>query len=229
MTDPKIWWEQMPPVTKVLFGGSFGVTVAANFGILPMMSLVFDGYMIWHKFQIWRMVTCLFFFGKLGFPFLMSMFWLYSYSLRLEQGHFEKRTADYVWACTFVWAVLLIIAWLASNMIIGQSFVMAIVYIWCSMNADQIVNFWFGMAFQAMYFPWVLLAMGILTGGSGIPDLIGIFAGHLYFFLKIKYPRDFGGKEFLNTPEFVHRLFEQTAEPGRPTRTFGGAGRRLVD
>lgn len=246
MTDPKIWWESMPPVTKVLFAGSFGTTLAANFGILPMMSLVFDPTMIWHKFQIWRLVSCGFFFGKLGFPFLMSMFWLYSYSLRLEQGHFERRTADFTWAIVVIWTVLLIIAYLMESMIIGQSLVMSVVYLWCSMNPETIVNFWFGMTFQAMYFPWVLTAFAVLTGGSGMAEIVGILAGHVYFFLKIKYPRDFGGPEYLETPEFMYRIIP--TEAGRQAGTsfgqapgggaapaaarpayFGGGGRRLGD
>merc|ERR1719498_1551763 len=149
MTDPKIWWESMPPVTKFLFAGSFGTTLAANFGLVPggPMALVFEPTMIWHKFQIWRLVTCGFFFGKLGFPFLMSMFWLYSYSLRLEQGHFERRTADFVWAIATIWVVLLLIAWMMEQFIIGQSLVMAVVYLWCSLTPETVVNFWFGMQF----------------------------------------------------------------------------------
>eukprot|EP00040_Diaphanoeca_grandis_P004258 m.27801 g.27801 ORF g.27801 m.27801 type:complete len:244 (-) comp15811_c1_seq1:376-1107(-) len=243
MTDPKVWWESMPIVTKTLFGCSFGLTLAANFGVVPMMSLVFDSAMIWNKFQIWRLITCGFFFGKLGFPFLMTMYWLYSYSLRLEQGQFERRTADYVWAVTIIWLVLLVVAYVMSQMIIGQSLVTAIVYMWCSMNAETIVTFWFGMVFQAMYFPWVLLAFAVLTGGSGVPEIIGIFAGHVYFFLKIKYPRDFGGPCYVETPQFMHRLFPGDADRNAPSNfgsasegarpaarhAWGGGGRRLGD
>lgn len=36
--------------------------------------------------QIWRLVTAVAFFGKLGFPFLINMYFMYSYSLRLETG-----------------------------------------------------------------------------------------------------------------------------------------------
>jgi hypothetical protein len=36
--------------------------------------------------QIWRLVTCFAYFGRLGFPFLMNVYFLYNYSLRLETG-----------------------------------------------------------------------------------------------------------------------------------------------
>jgi derlin-1 len=58
-----------------------------------------------------------FFFGKLGFPFLIMMFWLYSYSLRLEQEHFSRRTADYIYALLFVWVVMLGVAFLFDLMV----------------------------------------------------------------------------------------------------------------
>ena len=39
---------------------------------------------------------------------------------------------------------------------------------------------------------------------SGIMELIGIFVGHLYFFLMFKYPQDFGGQRFLSTPSILY-------------------------
>ena len=41
---------------------------------------------------------------------------------------------------------------------------------------------------------------------SGIMELIGIFVGHLYFFLMFKYPQDFGGQRFLSTPSILYVL-----------------------
>ena len=35
-------------------------------------------------------------------------------------------------------------------------------------------------------------------------ELIGIFVGHLYFFLMFKYPQDFGGQRFLSTPSILY-------------------------
>ena len=37
-------------------------------------------------------------------------------------------------------------------------------------------------------------------------ELIGIFVGHLYFFLMFKYPQDFGGQRFLTTPSILYVL-----------------------
>ena len=34
-------------------------------------------------------------------------------------------------------------------------------------------------------------------------ELIGIFVGHMFYFLKYKYPIDFGGTSFLETPQIL--------------------------
>ena len=34
--------------------------------------------------------------------------------------------------------------------IIGVSLVLSVVYVWCHLNRDQIVSFWFGMKFKAV-------------------------------------------------------------------------------
>merc|ERR1719228_472505 len=56
--------------------------------------------------------------------------------------------------------------------------VMSILYVWCQLNKDTIVNFWFGTQFK-----------------------------HMYFFLMFKYPQDFGGPSLLSTPDFLYNFF----------------------
>lgn len=43
----------------------------------------------------------------------------------------------------------------------------------------------------------------LLLHSRGFNELLGILVGHLYFFLAFKYPQDFGGRSFLQTPEFL--------------------------
>ena len=32
--------------------------------------------------------------------------------------------------------------------------ILSVMYIWCQLNRDQIVSFWFGAQFKAIYMPW---------------------------------------------------------------------------
>lgn len=60
--------------------------------------------------------------------------------------------------------------------------------------------------FDSLYMPFIYL-FAYLTKYScvfrGMMELMGIIIGHLYFFLTIKYPQDFGGATLLHTPEFL--------------------------
>jgi len=37
----------------------------------------------------------------------------------------------------------------------------------------------------------------------GWNELLGILVGHVYFFLMFKYPQDFGGTQFISTPQIL--------------------------
>lgn len=77
MGDIQSWWDNLPVFTKYLFVGSFGLTLAANFGLVNPMLLILDWHSVVTQFQVWRLVTCFLFHGALGFPFLINMLFLY--------------------------------------------------------------------------------------------------------------------------------------------------------
>eukprot|EP00052_Salpingoeca_macrocollata_P004913 m.44293 g.44293 ORF g.44293 m.44293 type:complete len:247 (+) comp14539_c0_seq1:108-848(+) len=241
MTDPAEWYRNIPTVTKFWFTGCAVTTLAGNFGAVSPFMLVFSWPAIWHGFQIWRLVTCALFMGKLGFPFLINLYFLYSYSNMLETGLYDGRTADYVFLVFFCWLVLVFIAFLFDIMMIGVPLIIAVLYVWCAVNADQIVSFWFGTRFKARFLPWVLLGFNVLLGGSGIMELLGILAGHAFFFLKYQWPAEHGGNDWIPTPSFLKRWLpdrgptvagfgvapEGRRPPPQEVRRDWGQGRRL--
>ncbi|XP_065913746.1 derlin-1-like [Dysidea avara] len=89
-------------------------------------------------------------------------------------------------------------------------------YMWCQLNTDFIVSFWFGMRFKAMHLPWVFAGLDFILQGGGVNKLIGILVGHLYYFLKYRYPEEYGGRELLHTPEILYKYF--------PSRRGGVSG-----
>ena len=44
--------------------------------------------------------------------------------------------------------------------------VLSVLYIWCQLNKDTIVSFWFGTQFKAMYLPWVLMMFNMIIAGG---------------------------------------------------------------
>lgn len=51
-----------------------------------------------------------------------------------------------------------------------EPMVLAVLYIWCQLNKDTIVQFWFGTQFKAMYLPWILAGFNMIIRG-GLVDL----------------------------------------------------------
>lgn len=58
---------------------------------------------------------------------------------------------------------------------------------------------------QGFYLPWALLALDLIFGASLMEDIIGMVAGHLYYFLTVLHPLA-GGKYIFKTPLWVYPL-----------------------
>jgi len=231
MSEITDWFKGLPTFTRFWFGLTVGTSLLGKFGLLHPRNLVLLYEPFVQKFQIWRAATALFYYPlspQTGFHFLINLYFLYSYSLRLETGVFDGRPADYFFMLIFNWIISIIVALLADIMLLMDPMVLSILYIWCQLNKDVIVSFWFGTHFKAMYLPWVLLVFNMLVAGGGLMELVGIFIGHLYYFLVFKYPQDFGGPALLTTPGFLYSLFPNRRNGaggfGQPPAAGGGAG-----
>lgn len=215
-----IWFSSIPQITKYWFTGSVILPLLGRFGIVNSYYLVLDALLTLKHFQIWRPVTSLFYFPispRTGFHFLLNLYFMYNYSSQLESGHFVGRRADYLFMLIFNWACLVLVGLCTDLMLLMDPMVLSVLYVWCQLNRDVIVSFWFGTRFKAMYLPWVLFGFNFILGSGGIFDLLGIVVGHLYYFLAFKYPQDFGGPTLLKTPGFLLRLLPNT-------RVMGGFG-----
>lgn len=150
--------------------------------------LYFDARAICVKLQLWRLITNFFFFGPFGLDFLFHMFFLVRYSRLLEEGSFRMRSADFLFmllfgaGCMTLWAPFLNIQFL------GSSLTFMMVYVWGRRNESVRMSFLGVFQFTAPYLPWVLLAFSVLLGNSPTTDLLGIGAGHLYYFFEDVYP-----------------------------------------
>ncbi|KAG1697396.1 Derlin-1 [Nymphon striatum] len=206
MSDITDWFKSLPLITRWWFILSIVLPVLGRFGLLNPYYMVLLYEPIVYKFQIWRPVTSVFFYvlsqGS-GFHYLINLYFLYNYSVRLETGLFDGRPADYLFMLLFNWVCIVIIGLIAEIMLLMDPMILSVLYVWCQTNKDQIVQFWFGTQFKAMYLPWVLLAFNMILSGGGIMELVGIVVGHLYFFLMFKYPQDFGGRSWLTTPQIL--------------------------
>jgi len=213
------WFRGIPIVTRWWFVLSIVFPLLGRIGLLHPYYMLLDFDLVVYKFQIWRLITSIIFFPLApgtGFHYLINLYFLYSYSSRLEQGIFDGRPADYLFLLIFNAVGLIFLGFALSLRLLMDAMILGVLYIWCQLNKDVIVSFWFGTQFKAMYLPWVLAAFNMILGQGGLMEIMGIFVGHLYFFLMFKYPQDFGGRRFLSTPSFLYKYL--------PNRRGGVAG-----
>lgn len=210
MGDLQDWFKSLPIFTRYWFGLTVLFTLVGRFGLVNYYYLILHYDLFIKQFQIWRPVTALFYYPlspQTGFHFLINLYFLYNYSVRLETGLFAGRPADYLFMLLFNWVCSVIAALFMNLQFLMDPMVLSVLYLWCQINKDTIVNFWFGTQFKAAYLPWVLLIFNMVIAGGGIMELLGIIIGHIYFFLMFKYPQDFGGMALLSTPQILYRYF----------------------
>ncbi|XP_056387474.1 derlin-3 isoform X2 [Hyla sarda] len=177
-----------------------------KYATLPLLLL--STYVI-GVYPIWRLVTNFLYFGHLGFSFLFNIFLAYRYCKMLEETSFRGRTADFVFMFLFGGLVITIFGLFVNLSFLGQAFTLMFVYVWCRRNPFVRVNILGILMVQAPYLPWVLMAFSFLLGDSILVDVLGMAAGHIYFFLEDVFPNQPGGKKLLATPEILKQIFDE--------------------
>ncbi|XP_060531352.1 derlin-1 [Cylas formicarius] len=234
MSDFGDWYRSVPRFTRAWFTGTVALTLLGRFGLISPLNLILLFEPV-KRFQIWRLLTCVLYYPlspQTGFHYLINLYFLYNYSRRLEEGHYGGRPADYVFMLIFNWICCVIIGLVADMPLLMDPMVLSVLYIWCQLNKDVIVTFWFGTRFKAVFLPWVLLGFNLVMSGGGVMELVGILVGHLYFFLAFKYPQELGGPSLLQTPAFLKQWFPDEiggvhgfgVPPERPPGVPRGAG-----
>lgn len=229
---PEEWYRSLPLITRGYLTACVVSTILVQMDMVSPYLLLLDFGSVLGKFEVWRLFTNLCFFGGFGMPFVFSMFFLVRYGKELEAKRFEGRSADYLWCMGFATLVMTLVAYLMGGVpFLAQSMLSTIIYLWSREYATQTLSIFGLFNVQAFYFPWVLCAIHVLMGGSAVPDLIGIFAGHVYYFLE-----DVQGIR-IAAPVFLRDAIDAPA-PGAARaaaanrnafggHNWGGGGRRL--
>nr|KJB27179.1 hypothetical protein B456_004G282600 [Gossypium raimondii] len=142
------------------------------------------------------------------------------YGVQLEKGPFERRTADFLWMMIFGALSLLVLSAIPifRTPFLGVSLVFMLLYVWSREFPNAQINIYGLVTLKAFYLPWAMLALDVIFGSELIPDLLGIIAGHLYYFLTVLHPLA-TGKVFLKTPMWVNKLVARyrIGAPSRPS------------
>lgn len=145
----------------------------------------------------------------------------------LEEGSFRGKTADFIVMFFFGGIFMILFAFFINLLFLGQAFTIMLVYVWSRRNPFLRMNFFGLLNFQAPYLPWVLLAFSVILGNAIWIDLVGMGAGHIYWFLEDVFPNQPNGRKLLKTPQFLRNIFDEPEDEDYevlPEDRPGGAG-----
>lgn len=199
------WWKSIPPVTRSYICLSVLTTSAVALDLITPLKLYLNWVLVLKEGHIWRVFTNFLFFGNFSLDFLFHMFFLYRYSKMLEINSFRGRTADFLYMLLFGATWLVLMSPFAAIDFLGPSLTFMMVYVWGRRNSRQPVGFLGVLNFRAPYLPWVLLLFSFVLGSSPVMDLLGILAGHVYYYMADVYPA-MTGISLLKTPKIIRIL-----------------------
>ncbi|KAL0353245.1 UNVERIFIED_CONTAM: Derlin-2.2 [Sesamum angustifolium] len=192
------WYKQMPIITRSYLTAAIVTTIGCSLDIISPYDLYLNPRLVVKHYQVWRIITNFLYFRQMDLDFLFHMFFLARYCKLLEENSFRGRTADFFYMLLFGATVLTGIVLLGG--------MIPYVYVWSKQNPFIHMSFLGLFTFTAAYLPWVLLGFSVLVGASAWVDLLGMIAGHAYYFLEDVYPR-MTGRRPLRTPAFIRSLF----------------------
>jgi Derlin-2/3 len=249
--SPEAWFKSLPPVTRAVLVTLFSSTCLAMMGLFDPSIIALDWFVVTRKYvypyrflilcryQLWRVLTSGLFLGGFSFGFVMQLYFFTNFGSKLESDQrFNQTPGEYVYFLIiisfFASLASLLVAWPHGYAFTGPSVIFAIIYYWSRCEPESRLSIW-GFEVKGYQLPFALLFMTLLMGGDVWRDIVGIAAGHLYFFLKDVLPVSHK-INLLRTPAFLQKLVakithtEARPVPGpgpQPRRFFTGTGVRL--
>jgi Derlin-2/3 len=105
-----------------------------------------------------------------------------------------------------------------------QPLILAYAYTFSQDNPNSNVTIYI-LTFPAKYLPFALIALTFVMDGPGAAkqQLSGLIAAHAYDFLTRIWPTFGGGRNYIQTPDFVKRWFIGDGAANQQTRGYGTA------
>jgi len=175
--------NKIPPVTRTLVGATLAITVLPMLQVLSAYNLVYDQRLVFQRYEFWRPFTS-FFYGGTGIGFVIDLVMLYRNSNALESTQYSRRSYDYGWQLLISGTAILLLNIPFRSFFHFRQLLICLVYLTSALDPEAITSIWGIVSFKQKYFPWVLTAFDVLSGGglmSIARNLTGIVVGHAWF------------------------------------------------
>ncbi|RMZ78599.1 hypothetical protein DV738_g3759, partial [Chaetothyriales sp. CBS 135597] len=229
-----------PPVSRTIVAAMFVESALVYSGVADFYWVPFAPSLIFKLWvpQVWRLVTPFFLTGG-GIGFVIDLYfspsppaatttyllalgkvltpssvWLYGTGLERNSPRFSQPGDFFTFVIFCAVVITLIAGFLLHAMIFTSSLLLAFIYIFAQDNRGTKAHFII-LQIPVELLPWAMLTLTFVMAGPGaaMEQGSGLVAGHLYDFLTRIYPTFQGGRNWIQTPTVVKRLF------GADTRT----------
>ncbi|KTW25606.1 hypothetical protein T552_03466 [Pneumocystis carinii B80] len=179
------WYMDVPIVTRLFITGAIATSVAVQCNWVTPFQLFFSWHSVIIRKQYWRLITTFLYFGNLSFDFLFHIFFIARYCRMLEETSFRGRSREFAYLLLYATTSLLILSPLVSLTFLASPLSFCLIYLWSRRNPSVRLSFLGLFVFNAPYLPWILLWFSFILHNT-IPkgDLLGMFVGHVYYYLK---------------------------------------------
>jgi len=234
---PEQWYKGLPIVTRYGVTIIFVTTVLVQLEVINPVLLILNWQLIMQKMQLWRIFTSVFFFGPFSFNLIFQLYFFTSFGTKLERNEiFDSFPGEYllfmIMQIVLLSLLSLLLAYPTGLPMLGPSLVFAIIYYWSRREPYATLSF-FSFNIKGYQFPFALMFFQMLMGGSIWGDLLGLGAGHIYYFLKEVVPQEYGYK-WVQAPVWMQKFAINQLGAARPAGgpvaeqpRFHGAGQRL--
>ena len=201
-------WRGTPPITRSIFLLTFILSLGCYLDLFTKLKLYFNWKLIWHNMEWWRLFTSLFFKGELSPHTLFDFYICFRYMYSLETTSFRNKPADFI---TFIFlgcCLFLVASYMLGLQNTSGSVSTMMLYLWSRKNPNIELSFLDVFHFRSCFLPYFLFLMTLLFGNDVTLDLMGILAGHIYYFCEDVVPRvpETRSKKVLQAPRWLKRL-----------------------
>ena len=216
MSEIKDFYYSIPPFSRYYLTTIFALSFMTTYMKLGFIFyLILDYDLVFKKFQFWRLFTNIFVIGPFSMNFLMFCLMFYSIVVKSErQAIYIKRYAEFLMMIFYLIISINLLNYLSylifqikPGFTLTNQFLHGLIYIDSKRDPERFSQIYF-ITIKNAYVPFCFMLFHILTGGSIYDDIIGILAGHIYFFLKDIIPITYH-KDILVTPTYVIYLTDK--------------------
>ncbi|KAI5187003.1 Derlin-2/3 [Nematocida homosporus] len=199
-------YRSIPIVSRLFFTISISLTLLTYLDFISPYSLIYSWAHL-QKLEIWRALTTFFYWGPASLDVFIHQFFMLKYCVMLEEACSDP--SDFLYLLIVGMALIFGMGNILGMAKMSNALSTYIIYIWSKRNPLILVQYMGLFNLPAYYVPCIMFLFSFIVEKK-LPqsDLVGIVAGHIYFYFKHVYVKT-STSEPLRTPLLLKRLFQK--------------------